>query len=800
MTQQPSEQNPGVYREITPLGIGLGILQGMLMTAAFVYAGMRLGFGIGGSTIAAIMGFAILRGVFRKGTIPENNINQTIASGINTTGSGIIFTLPVLYLMGHLGNDIHSDLKTLGLITIAATAGSFIGVAVIIPLRKQMIEFERLRFPSGTAVSVILKSPGAGMKKALLTVAGTLVSAFVAWLVLKGYLPEDLAVGSWFGFPEYTQTAIYLSLMNLGAGIMAGGGGLGFAVGGILAYWLLAPAAVMMGWAVPPETVAEAGAAAWQTEFVYRQMLRPLGIGMLIGGALTGAFLALPVLKSVMKSLKQAATAATTSGPSAASDELPIQAIYAATGFSFLFLLGTCIVIGDGVPLWRSIAIAIAGLIWMILAGMIVAQCTGATDTSPLSGLSLIAVTLVLYLSDFNILVTVLVGVTVCVATSQCADMMQDLKTGFMVGSVPVKQQIAQLAVAWIGPIIAVSTVALLWGYGSNQPGFGTGTNLPAPQAQALQSMIDGVVNGNAPVPKYVAGGILGALLSLLPVGGLGVLVGLAMYLPFSITLGYGIGCLVGMGMTKAKGVDWVEDNVTPFAAGLIVGEALMGLSDALLKIWAVLPAQYQTNIRLGLLALIILAVTAVIVAMIRSNQLKAGWVVFCALFLIAAAAAMKVSVIDGKILHVPMYGVIILCVAAGLVIQKIMNESAKAEMLASTSTKTSATEFEPDYYLGHILACFETKEVDLITIEEVQGICLRMANERFRYMQVYGIQQFAEFFEPFSFAERYTNRAWSALVDGYRAECKQDWQIASNLFKQALDSYQSVQKNSRHG
>ncbi|MBW7875270.1 MAG: OPT/YSL family transporter [Candidatus Cloacimonetes bacterium] len=788
-------QEQGPYREITILGVILGILQGVVMTAAFVYAGMRLGFGIGGSTIAAIMGFAILKGVFGKGTIPENNINQTIASGINTTGSGIIFTLPVLYLMGYLGQDLQSDLKTLGLITLAATAGSFIGVAVIIPLRKQMIEFERLRFPSGTAVSIILKSPGAGPKKAILTVLGTLVSAFVAWLVLKGFLPEDLPVGQWLGLPAYTQTAIYLSLMNLGAGIMAGGGGLGFAIGGVLAYWVLAPLAVGLGWAPIPEAMSMVDGEAWQQNFVYRQMLHPLGIGMLIGGAVMGAFLALPVLKSVFKALSQAAKTAASGVKSASSEELSIKAIYGATAFAFLFLFATCYLIEKDMPLWQCFFIALAGLIWMILAGMIVAQCTGTTDTSPLSGLSLIAVTLVLFMSSHHILITVLIGVTVCVATSQCADMMQDLKTGFMVGSIPVKQQVAQLAVAWIGPVIAVATVALLWGYGSQTPGFGPGTMVPAPQAQALESMIQGVVSGNAPTEKYVTGGFLGAVLSLLPTGGLGVLIGLAMYLPFSITLGYGIGCLISMGITKCKGVDWVENNVTPFAAGLIVGEALMGLGGALIKIWDIFSPETKSIIQMICLVLVVLIVLTALVIAVLKKVLDPLWIVFGVAFLASTTAALKVSMADGKVLHTPL----LLYFVPTLIISALITQVFKRRKLSNKPEKADSENVQvgaymgPDYYLMHIRACFETMEADLITIEEVQALCLRMANERFYYMQEYGIENFARFFEPFSFAERYTNRAWSALVDGYREECRANWKFAGEQFSEALLQYEQL-------
>ena len=138
------------YREITPLAIVLGILIGVVMNAAITYSGLKIGFTLGGSAIAAVLGWGLLRGVFRKGTIVENNIAQTVASSVNTSNSGIIFTVPVLYLLG-----LAADMNPVWMLA-ATMAGAVMGVAFIIPTRKQMIDFDRLRFPTGTAVALSL--------------------------------------------------------------------------------------------------------------------------------------------------------------------------------------------------------------------------------------------------------------------------------------------------------------------------------------------------------------------------------------------------------------------------------------------------------------------------------------------------------------------------------------------------------------------------------------------------------------------------------------------------------------------
>ncbi len=551
------------YREVTPAAVILGIFQGIIMTAAFVYAGLKLGFSLGGSTIAAIMGFAVLKGLLGKGSIVENNINQTIASGINTTGAGVIFTLPVLLLMG-------KQFKIMPMI-LAAFAGSIMGIVVIIPLRKQMIDLERLRFPSGTAVAAILTSPGAGITRALLLIIGFIFSMSAVMSIKMGLIAKEVPLGIWLGLPVYTQTAIAISLMNIGAGLLTGKNGLPFALGGCLAYWIMAPTAVMTGW------ISQNGLPATElTEAIYMTMIRPLGIGMLIGGAIMGVIKAFPLVKAAIKTIQNAARSGF-----GGQEELHIQYIYLGIGVSFIILLVSILWGAKGISLPIAFLLSVIGTFWIGLAGLIVAECTGITDISPLSGLALIAVTLMLALSHNNITASVFIGLAVCVAIGQCADMMQDLKTGFLVGGKPIYQQIAQICVAWIGPLVSIGVVLLLW----KGIGFGPGTDLPAPQAAALQAMIEGIVGGKAPLHHYLSGSILGGLLSTLPLGGLGVLVGLGMYLPFSITLGYGLGCVINMGIEKLTSSRFIEKYIVPLAAGFIVGEALTELIYSVIHI-----------------------------------------------------------------------------------------------------------------------------------------------------------------------------------------------------------------------
>ncbi len=590
------------YRELTPAAMILGIFQGIILNLAFVYAALKLGFSIGGSTVASIMGYALLRGVLGKKSMIENNINQTIASGINTAGTGVVFTVPALFMLdakwraeGLPGIEFSAMPLVVG-----GIAGAILGVVLIIPLRKQMIDLDRLRFPSGVAVSTIIRSSSSGVEKAKLLALGFGISAAWKLMMVSGLLDspgvlahEELNIS--FGFiPDYLSPVLYLSLMNLAAGLLSGRGGLPFFVGGILAWWVVSPIAFHMGWTapdVPTDLLAQfaAGSISDGTPVfgeIYGKMVRPLGIGALIGGALMGVVVSFPAIKSAIGSLANAAKTAGAGGSKAGSDELPLSVLIAGTvGAVVLFFVASMLT--PGVSNNQANVSSIVGTIWLGLAGLIVAQACGMTDISPMSGMALISVTLMMFLLNGNIAGAMVVGVAVCVAIGQGADMMQDLKTGFMIGGRPIKQQIAQFCVTWMGAILALGAIYVLWTNGPDgQGGFGPGTALPAPQAGALMGIIDAVKSGNVPLDKYVMGGTIGALLGAAPMAGLGVLIGLAMYLPFSITLGYGIGCLTQMWLLKKKGAAFCEHKLVPLAAGLIVGEAILGIGHAAFEIF----------------------------------------------------------------------------------------------------------------------------------------------------------------------------------------------------------------------
>ena len=566
---------PGPYPELTIPGLLVGYFLGVVIAVSIGYASLILGFSIEGSELAAILGFGILRGLMRRTSIIENNINQTIASAVNGASSGMMFSVPAIFILSEQSQYQGLDLISFNVyfMVLACIAGGILGVAFIIPLRKQFIDYNRLAFPGGIAVAAILKSPGAGMKKALLLVYAAAVSAALQLVFqITGF--HDIPVGEWLHLPSYMNGFWFISLLTVGTGYLAGRGGVYFVVGGYVCYWVLAPILNGMGLIPGPEQLGGQSVPS----YLRLTLFRPVGIGMLIGGAITGIVLALPLVVSAIRSMQTAAKLK--KGISA--DEMPIKLLYIAVAGAFLLLFVIAIKSTIEIGPARGGLMAILGTLWIWVAGVILSECIGRTNWSPLSGMTLIGITILIFVAAGvgdrgAIISSIMVGAAMCVAMSQATDLMLDLKTGYLVGAIPKKQQIAQFAGTWLGPIVIMVLIFVL------HRAYVLGSDLlPAPQGQALASMVSGILGGDVPIQKYISGAGIGALLSASGIGGLGVLVGLGFYLPFNIVLTYTIGTVLRVTVDAKKGHRFSNEVGVPIAAGLIVGEALVGVGAAI--------------------------------------------------------------------------------------------------------------------------------------------------------------------------------------------------------------------------
>jgi len=558
----------GPYPELTWAAILIGYFLGTLIAISIGYASLILGFSIEGSELAAILGFGILRGILRRSSIIENNIVQTVASAVNGASSGMMFSVPAIFILGY-GTDFNPVLLTFG-----AIAGAFLGIGFIIPLRKQMIDYERLTYPGGVAVATILKSPGAGIHKAMLLIGGALASGGLhAVSQASGVANWDL--GGLIGIPEYMNGIWYLSLLTIGVGYIAGKGGVAFIIGGFVCYWFLAPMLSGIGmFPVDPAT----NEITSEPNALRLLLFRPVGIGMLIGGAIAGVALAFPMIVSAVRSMQNAAK----SEAAMSRDEMPIKLLYVAIIGAAILLAVMAVLSTDKMGLGRGLAMAVVGTLWIWIAGVILSEAIGRTNWSPLSGMTLIAVTLLILISSglgdtkAAIVSAIMVGAAACVAMSQATDLMLDLKTGYLVGATPRKQQLGQFIGAWLGPIVVMALIFVL-----NEAYVLGSEKLPAPQGQALASMVNGIMGGDVPAAKYLAGAGLGAMLSIFQPG-LGITVGLGFYLPFNIVLTYSIGTALRVVSDHRMGQSFSESVGIPVAAGFIVGEALVGVGFAI--------------------------------------------------------------------------------------------------------------------------------------------------------------------------------------------------------------------------
>lgn len=554
------------YPELTWVSVIVGWFLGAIIAVSIGYAALILGFSIEGSELAAILGFGILRGILRRKSIIENNIVQTIASAVNGAASGMMFSVPAIFILGY-GDRFDPIILTFGCI-----AGAFLGIAFIIPLRKHMIDFERLTYPGGVAVATILKSPGAGVRKAIILLGAAAISAGVQ-IVSQQTGVANWNLGDILGMPAYMNGIWYLSLLTIGTGFIAGRGGVAFIIGGFVAYWFLSPMLAATG-SFPLD---DAGAAISDPGQLRLLLYRPLGIGMLIGGAITGVALALPLIISTIRSMQKASVVAS----EGSADEMPIRMLYFAIVGAAVLLCVIAVSAAESVGLLRGIGMALLGTVWIWMSGIILSEAIGRTNWSPLSGMTLIGVTLLIILTHGmergdSIVAAIMVGAATCVAMSQATDLMLDLKTGYLVGATPRMQQFGQFIGAWLGPIVVIGVILVL------NEAFTLGSErLPAPQGQALAAMVQGIMGGDVPIEKYAAGAVLGGMLSAV-IGGLGITVGLGFYLPFNIVLTYSLGTLARELADRFKGKAWSEGVGIPVAAGFIVGEALIGVGYAL--------------------------------------------------------------------------------------------------------------------------------------------------------------------------------------------------------------------------
>lgn len=596
--------------QLTPRAIILSIILAMVLAAANTYMGLFAGLTIASAIPAAVVSMAVLRAL-GGGGILENNIVQTGASAGQSIASGVIFTIPALVILGYW-----DDYKYSWVLAIAGLGG-VLGVFFSVPLRRSLIVDQQLAFPEGKAAAEVLKTgenPSLGVK----ILAGAAVLGGVAKLLAASGLrliPDTAAAAGYFG-KAIGYVGTNLSPALLGVGYIVGLNiGIVVVAGGILSWSIAIPiysaffldndptlAARLVG--VPAE---DAAGAIWSTQIRY------LGVGaMLIGGIWTLISLRNSLLSGVRSGL-----AATRAGAAKivahTEQDLPMKGVLVGlVVFTIpLAVLYHAIVQNLTVTIPMTIIMIVAGFLFSSVSAYM-AGLVGSSN-NPVSGITIgtiLFASLVLMLlmgrdAPLGPVAAIMIGAVVCCAACIAGDNLQDLKCGYIVGATPWRQQV-MLAIGAISCAMVMAPVLnlLASAYGIGVPTATHPKPLLAPQATLMASVAKGLFGGALPWNMIWIGGGVGAVIIAIdeilkkrgatfraPV--LAAAVGI--YLPLDLTMPIFIGGLLAHLVKRASGapahagVDDTDDRLhrkgVLFSAGLITGEALMGIVIAV-PIW----------------------------------------------------------------------------------------------------------------------------------------------------------------------------------------------------------------------
>ena len=573
-------------QELTVYSVSIGLALAVIMGAANVYLGLKVGMTVSASIPAAVVSMLLLRGLLGRQSVLEANQAQTAASAGESLAAGIIFTMPALVLVG-----VWHEFD-LVLTTLVALAGGLLGIVLMIPLRRVFVTADSLPFPEGVACAAVLRTgQQAGDRDARQVIQGALFGfVFKALVSFVGVLKGTLE-GAWLVGRSVVYLGSDLSVALLGVGLIVRlniaalvflGGGLG---------WLLSLPILSAGIASPENPVERAYA-------VWSQQVRYIGVGAMVVGGVVAIGQVWSGLGEAVRALLPTAR----TGPAAtqdASQDLPLAWIGALT-LGCLVLTGSVYFLFTGrldVSLTATAIMFVMALFFTAVASYIVGLV--GNSNSPVSGMTIttvLATGLLLVLFGFTgptgMLAILGVAAVVCCTACTAGDVCNDLKTGQLVGASPRRQQIMQIGGVAVAALIMAPVLQLLHDY---TPGGIGGKELAAPQAQLFASLARGFF-GDGQLPWHLVGvgagiglGLVGAdrllaqrgaafRLHLMPVA-------VGMYLPFGLSVPIFLGGLLSALLHRRRPTASDATASQPgvlLASGAIAGEALTGVGIAL--------------------------------------------------------------------------------------------------------------------------------------------------------------------------------------------------------------------------
>ena len=587
---QPYVPADKVMPEFTVVSVVLGAILAIIFGGANAYLGLRVGMTVSASIPAAVISMGVIRKILRRDSILENNMVQTIGSAGESVAAGAIFTLPALFMWAKEGLCDVPSLVEIGLI---ALCGGVLGVLMMIPLRSALIVKEHgvLAYPEGQACAEVLIAGEEGGAKASTVFSGLGIAAFYKF-VADGFkiFPSEIT----YDVTPYKGSGIGIDVLPALAGV---GYICGVKVssylfaGGVLGWFVIMPLMALFGGDLvlfPADKTINVLIAEGGVSSLWSNFLRYIGAGAVACGGVLSLIKSLPLIVRTFKDAMGDYGKGRGNSTLRTEQDIPMKVV----------LLGVLII---AVVMWLLPAIplnlftALIVIVFGFFFATVSSRMVGLIGSSnnPVSGMAiatLLISTLLLKATGNDgingMIAAIVIGGIICVIAAIAGDTSQDLKTGFLVGSTPKKQQIGELVGVVVSAIAIGAILYLLsnaWGgYGSN--------DLPAPQAVLMKMIVEGVMGGNLPWNLVLVGVFIALVVEVLGIPVLPFAIGL--YLPIYLSVPMMLGGALRWYLEKRKyGSEKDKDNTVQsgvlYSSGLIAGEGIVGI---LLAVLAVIP------------------------------------------------------------------------------------------------------------------------------------------------------------------------------------------------------------------
>ena len=578
-----------VTPELTFTSIFMGMILAVVFGAANAYLGLKVGMTVSASIPAAVIAMGVIRVIMRRNSILESNVVQTIGSAGESLAAGAIFTLPALFLWASEGV---MEKPSIVEITLIALLGGLLGVFFMVPLRNALIVKEHgiLPYPEGTACAEVLLAGEEGGANASTVFAGMGFAAIFKFIIDGLKIVAGEVSHTFKGFAGTIGTQVYPAVMSVGYICGARISSYMFA-GGLLSWMVIIPLMVLFGantvvgsgTQTIGEVFAEGGASA-----IWSSYIRYIGAGALAAGGIISLIKSLPlIVKTFGGAIKSISAQGGVDGSKRTEKDMNMK-----------FVLLAILVLTLLVWLVPAIPVSLLGAFIVVIFGFFFATVSSrmvglvGSSNNPVSGMAiatLLIATFILKMTGAQggegMASAIAIGSIICIVSAIAGDTSQDLKTGFLLGSTPKKQQIGEILGVVASAFAIGGTLYLLdsaWGFGSAELG--------APQASLMKLVIEGVMGGALPWELVFVGAAIAVIVEIIGIPVLPFAIGI--YLPVHLNACIMVGGLLRLLLDKLnkkeeEKKEIVNDGIL-FCSGMIAGEGLVGILLAVFAIFGV--------------------------------------------------------------------------------------------------------------------------------------------------------------------------------------------------------------------